>query len=98
MAARFFSPVLPTNVIHLPRETDDSLSVSKGFPFWQNTTSQCREAVRARVLATEQTKFFLDLLPTSVSRLMPEGTPKSRLKNVVVLVSTLKPGYIFATP
>ena len=52
--------------------------------------------VRERAEQHERTNFFFGLPMSSVSRLIPKPSPKSKLRKNEVLVSSLKPGDIVA--
>jgi len=74
---------------------------SKSLFFQRDTPSTCNKYVRERAEQNEKTKFFFDLLTSSVTRLAPEdplGSPKSKLKSNVLRVSRLDPGDIVAVP
>ena len=81
--------------------TMKALLHSKSLFLRRDTPSTCSKDVRERAEQNEKTKFFFDLLTSSVTRLAPEGplgSPKSKLKSNVIRVSHLQSGGIVAVP
>ena len=74
---------------------------SKSLFFRRDTLSTCYKYVRERAEQHERTKFFFDLLTSSVTSLATEGplgSPKSKLKSNELRVSRLESGDIVAVP
>lgn len=81
--------------------TMKALLHSKSLFLRRDTPSTCSKDVRERAEQNEKTKFFFDLLTSSVTRLAPEGplgSPKSKLKCNEIRVSHLQSGDIVAVP
>ena len=74
---------------------------SKSLFFTQDTPSVCNNYVRERAERNAKTKFFFDLLTSSVTSLAPKGppgSPKPELKSNEIRVSCQRSGDIVAVP